>query len=134
MTIKKKYEFIKWVMESDEIEMTRKQRLKIAREFKRDIRKILKPMGKYNPFEENVYYSYNDTNLADGKYYTKEFFKFSFSEEEKEEFIKEQWRHINCPWDCTGKTFTQRIAICNFKAPNSFGAMSVVYHFLGIDC
>lgn len=124
--IKQYYIIIKWIMEDDNL--TLEQKLKHTKEFKRDIRRICRPL-KVDPFEETTH---SQGHLE--SYYIKEFFDVPFTEEEKEEFIKEQWRHINCPWDCTGLAFTQRIEICNFKAPNSFGAMSVVYHFLGIDC
>ena len=126
MAIEQKYKLVKWIMENDEFELA--QRLKIAAPFKREIRYIMKPFNT-DPFEETCHCrdEYGES------FYTKEFFEYPFTDEEKEKFINDQWRHINSPYDCTGMAFTQRIVICNFKEPNSFGALSVVYHFLGID-
>ena len=88
----------------------------------------MKPLNT-DPFEETCYCrdEYGDS------LYTKEFFNTPFTDEEKDEFIEDQWQRICSPYDCTGKLFTTSIRICYFKEPNSFGAMSVVYHFLSRD-
>ena len=126
MRIEKMYELVKWIIEDSDL--TQEQKLKLTRDIKKDIRKIMKPLNT-DPFDP--VYHYNDTYFD--SYYIKEFFGSTFTEEEKKEFIEDQWRRICSPYDCTGQTFTQRIVICNFKEPNSFGAMSCVYHFLGLD-
>lgn len=36
-----------------------------------------------------------------------------WSDEEKREFIDDNWVEINSPYDCTGKIFTYRISVCN---------------------
>lgn len=125
-TIRQSYDFINEVMEMEEFSLER--RLKILENVKRDLRRVLKPLDT-DPFKETYHYQdeYGES------YYIKEFFDMPFTEEEKEEFVKDQWRRIYSPYDCTGKSFTRCIRICNFKEPNSFGAMSVVYHFLGLD-
>lgn len=132
LTEREYYKFIKDFMESDDIQMTLKQKHRFLEFEKRNHRQAIKFRNtrKADPFRETFHYRPD----CDDSYYTKEFFDEKFTDEEKEEFINDQWRHINSPYDCTGMTFTQRIVICNFKEPNSFGALSVVYHFLGIDC
>ena len=131
MDIRKEYFLINWIMNSPEsksLGLTREQKLKFTKYSKEQIRKYMKPLNT-DPFAETYHYrdEYGES------YYTKEFFKYPFTEEEKEEFIEDQWRRINSPWDCTGMVFTTSIRICNFKEPNSFGAMSCVYHFLSRD-
>lgn len=126
LPIRKTYSIIREVMNDDDL--TLEQKLKFTKIFKQDLRKVLKPLN-INPFEETYHY----TDECGESYYIKEFFDEPFTEEEKEEFIKDQWRRIYSPYDCTGLAFTQSIRICNFKEPNSFGAMSVVYHFLALD-
>lgn len=126
MTARETYRFIHDVMEIKDIPLESK--FKILEQTKRELRRNLKPIDK-NPFDES--YHYRD-NCWDS-YYIKEFFHSTFTDEEKIEFIDDQWRRINSPWDCTGLAFTTSIRICNFKEPNSFGAMSCVYHFLSLD-
>lgn len=125
-TIRQSYEFINEAMEMTEFPLER--RLKILEKTKRYLRKSLRPLNT-NPFSETYHYrdEYGES------YYIKEFFDEYFTEEEKEEFIEDQWRRIYSPYDCTGLAFTTSIRICNFKEPNSFGAKSVVYHFLSLD-
>ena len=127
MAIKKKYELIKWIMEECE-EFDFKKRLDIVAPFKKEIRQIMRPLN-VDPFEETYHYrdDYGES------YYIKEFFEYPFTEEDKEEFIEDQWRRICSPYDCTGLAFSTSIRIFNFKEPNSFGARSVVYHFLSRD-
>jgi hypothetical protein len=120
------YSFVKWIMEDSDF--TQEQKLKATKDIKRDIRRVMCPINT-DLFEETVHYrdEYGESC------YTKEFFEQTFSDEDKEEFIKDQWRHICSPYDCTGLRFTTSIRIINFKEPNSFGARSVVYHFMGLD-
>lgn len=125
-TVRQSYELINDVMQMKEFPL--ECRLKILKNIKHDLRKVLKPLDT-NPFKETYHY---EDEYGEG-YYIKEFFTEPFTEEEKEMFIKNQWRYIHSLYDCTGKPFTKSIIICNFKEPNSFGAMSVVYHFLGLD-
>ena len=126
LTIQESYEWIKIIMECEEISL--EKRLKALESTKQNLRRRLKPLDT-DPFKETYHYrdEYGES------YYIKEFFDEPFTEEEKEEFIEDQWRRIRSPYDCTGLSFTTSIRICNFKEPNSFGAMSVVYHFLSLD-
>ena len=128
MTLRQKYEFIRDVMNFDDIPLNRQKKLNIVKETKREIRRLMTPLNT-DPFEET--YHYRDNNYD--SYYIKEFFDSAFTEKDKEEFIEDQWRRIYSPYDCTGLAFTTSIHICNFKEPNSFGAMSCVYHFLSYD-
>lgn len=98
---------------------------KILEPYRKDLRRML---------NRNVNTIWESTHCKDDtSYYIKEFFITPFTEQEKEEFINEQWQHTGYAFDCTGRPFTTSIRICNFKEPNSFGAMSVVYHFMAID-
>lgn len=128
MTLRDKYKLIKWVMEEDDVNMKLEKKLNIVKPFKKEIRQCMKPLNT-DPFEETYHYrdEYGES------FYSKEFFKYPFTEEDKEEFIKDQWQYIYSPYDCTGLRFTKYIRIFNFKEPNSFGARSVVYHFMGLD-
>ena len=127
MTIKQKYKFVKWVMEECN-EFDLKKRLDIIAPIKKEIRQCMKPLNT-DPFEETYHYKdeYGES------YYIKEFFDEHFTDEDKKEFIESQWRNIYSTYDCTGKSFTTSIRIFNLKEPNSFGAKSVVYHFLSLD-
>lgn len=128
MTLRDKYKLIKWVMEEDDVNMKLEKKLNIVKPFKKEIRQCMKPLNT-EPFEETYHYrdEYGES------FYIKEFFKYHFTEEDKEEFIEDQWQHIYNPYDCTGLRFTKSIRIFNFKEPNGFGARSVVYHFMGLD-
>lgn len=126
LTVKQSYELIKYVMKWSEFPL--EKRLKSLEYTKRELRKMLKQTNT-DPFKET--YHYRDESGE--SYYIKEFFNFNFTEEDKEEFIESQWQRIHSPFDCTGRSFTTSIRICNFKEPNSFGAKSVVYHFLSLD-
>lgn len=131
MDIRKEYLLIKWIMDSPEsksLGLTHEQKLKFTRYSKEKIRQYMKPLNT-DPFEETFHYS----DEYGGYFYSKEFFRHPFTEEEKEEFIKDQWIYVNSPYDCSGQILTRSISVCNFKEPNSFGAMSCVYHFMARD-
>lgn len=127
MGLREKYKLVKWVMK-DCNDLDLEKRLNIVAQTKREIRQCMKPLNT-DPFAETYHYKdeYGDY------FYTKEFFECPFTEEDKEEFIKEQWQHIYSPYDCTGLNCTKSIRIFNLKEPNSFGARSVVYHFMAKD-
>ena len=125
-SIKESFEFINLIMSTTDLSL--QQRLNITENEKRNLRRRLKPFDA-DPFEK----TYHCRDESGESYYIKEFFETPFTEEEKEEFIEDQWRRIHSAYDCTGLAFTTSIRICNFKEPNSFGAMSVVYHFLALD-
>lgn len=126
MTMHQMYDFVRWIMEDSNF--TLEQKLRATKDIKRDIRRIMKPLNT-NPFDETYHYrdEYGDSC------YTKEFFEYPFTDEEKEKFIENQWQTIHSAYDCTGLMFSTSIRICNFKEPNSFGAMSCVYHFMSRD-
>jgi hypothetical protein len=72
-----------------------KKRLKCAKAFKRKAREELK---RLNSRTDDIHYS------EDGEHcWWKEYFDSSFTEEEKQEFIKDRWVHIYEPWTPTGK-------------------------------
>ena len=101
---------------------SRQQRLKSVESFKKRIREKLK---RYNEVDD-IHYS------EDGEsYYYKEWFDYPFTEEDKQEFIEDNWVHINAPWSPTGRWFTSHIAVCNVET--SFGAKAVAYHFMSLD-
>lgn len=125
-SIKESFEFINLIMSTTDLSL--QQRLNITENEKRNLRRKLKPFDT-DPFKE----TYHCRDERGESYYIKEFFDKPFTEEEKEEFVENQWRRIHSAYDCTGLAFTTSIRICNFKEPNSFGAMSVVYHFLALD-
>ena len=100
-----------------------KQRLKSVENLKKRVREKLK---QYNRIVDEIHYS------EDGeRCWYKEWFNHPFTEEDKREFIEDNWIHINAPWSPTGRWFTSHIAVCNIET--SFGAKSVVYHFMGLD-
>lgn len=102
---------------------SRQQRLKSVEGFKKRIREKLK---RYNEADD-IHYS------EDGEsYWYKEWFDSPFTEEEKREFVEDNWVHINLPWSPTGQWFTSHIAVCNVET--SFGAKAVAYHFMSLDC
>lgn len=125
MDARELYRTINFIMNEckDIPEMTRKKRLRIAESFKREVRQRNKQSE-----EDKIHFGWD----YDGGY-TKEFFDEPFTEEEKEEYRDANWIRINSPLDCTGLTFTHAIYIFNLKEPNSFGARSVVYHWMGRD-
>jgi len=102
---------------------SRKQRLHSVAEFKRNLREKLK---LYDSISDERHY----TN--DESYYYKVWFDSPFTEEEKREYIKDSWEHINLPWSPTGLWFTRNIVVCNVET--SFGAKAVAYHFMSFDC
>ena len=102
---------------------SRQQRLKSVENFKKRIREKLK---RYNEADD-IHYS------EDGEsYYYKEWFDYPFTEEDKQEFIEDNWVYINAPYSPTGRWFTSHIAVCNVET--SFGARAVAYHFMSLDC
>jgi hypothetical protein len=99
--------------------------LKSVESFKKRIREKIK---RYNNkrAEDNIHYSEDGESC-----WWKEYFDEPFTEEEKQEFIEDRWRHINLPWSPTGQWFTSHIAVCNVET--SFGAKSVAWFFMGLD-
>lgn len=102
----------------------RKQRLESVAKFKKKIREKLK---YYNNREEDERHYTSD---GEGYYY-KKWFDEPFTEEEKREYIKDSWEHINLPWSPTGQWYTQDILIHNVET--SFGAKAVAYIFMSLD-
>lgn len=88
---------------------------------------IRKKLADYNNREDDVHYSEDGESC-----WWKEYFDEPFTEEEKREFIEDNWRHINLPWSPTGQWFTSHIAVCNVET--SFGAKAIAYHFMSLDC
>ena len=130
LTTRESYSLIKEVMSWEDFPL--EKRLNCLKSTKQTLRQKLKPLEK-DPFDPVFHVS--DEYPYGGHYYSKEFFDTTFTDEEKSIFIEENWEHIPYyPWDCSHQRFSMRIEICNFKEPNSFGAMSCVYHFYGIDC
>lgn len=107
-----------------ETPLSRQQRLKMVEPFKKIVREKIKKYNADSDFE--CHYSEDGESC-----WYKEFYNEPFTEEEKREFIEENWQHIYSPYDCTGQWFTRYIVICNVNT--SFGAKSVVYHVLGLD-
>ena len=104
-------------------EVPRQQRLKSVESFKKRVREKLK---RYNSIVDEIHYSEDGESC-----WYKEWFDYPFTEEDKREFVEDNWIHINLPWSPTGKWFTSYIAVCNVET--SFGARAVVYHFMGLD-
>ena len=102
---------------------SRQQRLKSVEGFKKRIREKLK---RYNEADD-IHYS------EDGEsYWYKEWFDSPFTEEEKREFVEDNWVHINLPWSPTGQWFTRHIEVCNVNG--SENGKAVAYIFMGLDC
>ena len=104
--------------------ISRQQRLKSVESFKKSIREKIRHYNGDTDFE--CHYSEDGESC-----WYKQFYDEPFTEEEKKEFIEENWVHIYSLYDCTGKWFTRYIVVCNVNT--SFGAKSVVYHALGLD-
>lgn len=104
---------------------SRQQRLKSVENFKKRVREKLKRYNNRSE-EDKIHYSEDGESC-----WYKEWFNYTFTEEDKKEFVEDNWVHINLPWSPTGRWFTSHIAICNVET--SFGAKSVVYHFMGLD-
>ena len=120
-SIKDNYSIINMIMKLEDFSL--KDRLEMTAYLKRELRKNIASLNKN---KTKIHY-YSD---GDGYWY-KEFFNTPFSDEEKREFIEEQWCNNNSMYDCTGLPFTQHITVCNVET--SFGAKAVAYHFLGLD-
>lgn len=100
------------------------QRLKSVESFKKNIRKKL---AQYNNRTEERHYTDDDS------YYYKEWFSEPFTEEEKREYIEDNWQSVGYyPYSPTGLWFTTKIVVCNVET--SFGAKAVAYHFMSFDC
>lgn len=125
MSLRSDFSVVHWIMNTESLPLSREQRLKSTENMKRSIRQSLSCK------DTRPKYHYRDE--CGESFWFKEFFNTPFSEEEKEEYIENEWRHIYSPWDCTGQVFTTDIKIINFKEPNSLGKMSVVYHFMALD-
>lgn len=123
------YETINFIMnECKNIpEFTYKKRLKASESFKREVRRRIKKQSEENSI---IYFGWDSSGYGG---YTKEYFDYHFTEEEKKKYREANWISINSPYDCTGKLFTHNIYIFNFRKPNSLGARSVVYHWMGRD-
>jgi hypothetical protein len=88
---------------------------------------IRKKLADYNNRTDDRHFN------SDGEsFYYKEWFDYPFTEEDKQEFIEDNWVSINLPWSPTGKWFTSHIAVCNVET--SFGKKAVAYHFMSLDC
>lgn len=103
--------------------VSRKQRLKSVENFKKRIREKLK---QYNEVDD-IHYSEDGESC-----YYKEWFNYSFTEEDKQEFIEDSWVHINFPWSPTGQWFTRNIVVCNVNG--SENGKAVAYIFMSLDC
>ena len=122
--IRQDISFLRTLMELKvEKEVSYQQRLKSVESFKKRLREKLK---RYNDETEDIHYSVEGESC-----WWKEYFDEPFTEEEKREFIKDRWIHIYSPYDCTGRWFTQWIAVYNVET--SFGAKSVAYFKMGLD-
>lgn len=125
--LRQDYEWLHDIMtlEVKGYEIPLEQRLKMAEPFKRKIREKLK---RYNnrKTEDEIHYSEDGESCWYKRYYNT-----PFTEEEKQEFIEDNWKYINSPYDCTGHWFTRHIAVCNVHT--SFGSKAVAYFFMGLD-
>ena len=121
--LRRLYSSIKDIMELDMIPL--QKRIKGVEHLKREIRKIIARSNDKYP-EEVRHYS------SDGEsYYYKVWFDYPFTEEDKQEYIEDNWQHINLPWSSTGQWFTRNIVVCNVNG--SKNGRAVVYHFMGLD-
>ena len=125
--LKRDYEWLHDIMtlEIKGCEIPLEKRLKLAESYKHIIREKLK-RDNNRKAEDNIHYSEDGESCWYKRYYDT-----PFTEEEKQEFIEDNWVHINLPWSPTGKWFTRHIAVCNVNT--SFGAKSVAYFFMGLD-
>lgn len=112
-------------LEIEGYDISRKQHLKSIEGLKKLIRKKL---ADYNNRTDDKHYTSEDGE----SYYYKEWFSYSFTEEDKQEYIEDNWQHINLPWSPTGLWFTRNIVVCNVNG--SENGKAVAYHFYGLDC
>lgn len=124
-SLRQDFDFVHWVMNESELNVPLATRLDITKNIKRKIRNLL-ARNDHSPK-----FHYRDDSGE--SFWFKEYFNTTFSDEEKEEYIENEWVEINSPYDCTGRAFSTSIKIINFKEPNSLGKMSVVYHFMALD-
>ena len=111
-------------LEIESYDISRQQHLKSIEGLKKLVRKKL---AEYNNKIDNRHFA------SDGEsYYYKEWFDYSFTEEDKQEYIEDNWVHINLPWSPTGKWFTSHIVVCNVNG--SKNGKAIAYHFMGLDC
>lgn len=111
-------------LEIEGYDISRKQHLKSVEGLKKLIRKKL---ADYNKRTDDRHYT------SDGEsFYYKEWFDYPFTEEDKREFIEDNWVSINLPWSPTGKWFTSHISVCNVNS--SKNGKAVAYHFMSLDC
>lgn len=114
----------RWLLENGN---TRKECLDKLADYKRRIRCKLKDICDRDEEKEIIIHA---DEHGDG-YIIKEWYSKPFSNEEKQEYVQNNWVHIHSAFDCTGLKFTGWIRI--FNVETSFGAKSVVYHAIGRD-
>lgn len=97
---------------------------------KESLQKLRRKSRDYQaPFRDGNDFDFVSCDTKYGVYTTwKKFFPEHFTDEEKEELREEWWIHcIPSQYDCTGQTFTSRIAF--FEIPSG----TWVYHFTSMD-
>lgn len=121
MNLRNEYELLRWMEEEGKREGWNVN--KFLEKKKKEIRAYLKTYIKDVTDPSRWHYS------EDGEHrWCKHYFSEPFTEEEKREWIRDEWWHINSPYDCTGQWFTFDISICNLK-----DGTSVMYHRQGLD-
>ena len=120
--LRKSFSIINSIMSMEDYSY--EKRLKFAEPFKRKAREELK---RLNNRVDYIHYPTEDGESC----WWKEYFDYTFTEEEKQEFIEDRWVHIYSPYDCTGKWFTSHIAVCNLNG--SKNGKAVAYFFMGLD-
>ena len=114
-------------LEIDGYNISRQQHMKSVEGLKKLVRNKLAQYNKRKEEENNMHYS------SDGEScYYKIWFDSHFTEEEKREYIEDNWVHVNYPWSPTGLWFTSHIVVCNVNG--SENGKAVAYHFMGLDC
>ena len=114
----------KWMIEKG---IPRDEYLKKLEKHKKRIRQKLKDIYERDENNEIVF---GADEYGEG-WIEKEWYDSPFTEEEKEEYIENNWRRIHSAFDCTGQSFTRWISI--FNIDTSFGKRAVVYHAMGLD-
>ena len=114
-------------LETEKPELTHKQILKATENQKKRIRQKMANIYKRDEIDEVVIGCDEDGT----GWIVKEWYDCPFSEEDKKEYIEDNWQRINSMYDCTGLAFTRWIEI--FNVETSFGARAVVYHAKGLD-
>ena len=121
------FKFIEDYYNTKRPDLTRQQKLKALEKTKKRIRNKLKEIYERDEQKEIVF---GADEYGEG-WIVKEWYDSPFTEKEKQEYIESEWIRINCPWDCTGQSFTRWISI--FNVDTSFGKRAVVYHAIGLD-